>query len=75
MEERKYWARFRAGRTRQKIGPFPSREAAMTAMRDIPHKTGTLCVGYGAKDAWFDIQWPEPLGTFSQLSRKKRNWT
>jgi hypothetical protein len=61
--EREYWAQ----RRRLKVGPFPSREAAIAAFITAHPFTGPdymasaprnkILHGYGTGGAWFDLQW------------------
>jgi hypothetical protein len=57
--ERTYWAHFKSGRSKRKLGPFTSHKEAVAAVRRAPHKAGSVMVGYGSDGAWFDIQWPD----------------
>ena len=52
-----FWAHYRSGRNKRKIGPFDSRETAvLEALKDKP-KHKSLHTGYGADGAYFDIRW------------------
>jgi hypothetical protein len=55
--ERKFWAHFRSGRYKRKVGPFATRaEAVAAALLDKP-KHKTLVTGYGSEGAYSSLIW------------------
>jgi hypothetical protein len=55
--ERQFWAHYRSGRYKRKIGPFATRAMAVGAALVDKPKHKTLMTGYGSDGAWFDIKW------------------
>ncbi len=52
-----FWAHFKAGRNKRKIGPFATREEALTAALPENPTHKSLMTGYGSEGAYFDIRW------------------
>lgn len=61
MTQITYWAHFKSGRDKHRLGPFASREAAIDAAMLAGPKHKTLLTGYGSNGAHFDIRWHDEL--------------
>jgi hypothetical protein len=59
--ERSFWAHYRTGRYKRKVGPFATREEAVQAALADKPKHKTLMSGYGSDGGWFDIRWHDEL--------------
>ena len=64
---RKFWAHFKVGRSKHRLGPFATRDDAVEAAKKVSEigpaiRRKSLSTGYGSEAAWFDIRWHDDIG-------------